>query len=487
MTNQVRVRFAPSPTGHLHIGGARAALFSYLFARNKNGKFIVRFEDTDQIRNVENAEGKMLASLKWLGIDWDESVDIDGEYGPYRCSDRLDIYKTYINQLLEQNKAYNCYCTPEELEKEREEQIKNGETAKYSGRCKHISEEQKEKFINEGRKPNVRFIVSQNKTIYVKDIIRGNVEFEAYGIGDFVLMRPNGMPTYNFAVTVDDYLMKISHVIRGEEHLTNTPRQLMLYEAFSWEAPQFAHVSLILNQDRQKMSKRDESIIQFIEQYQELGFLPEAILNFLALMGWSPEGEKEIFSKEELIKYFSLERVIKSPAIFNVEKLLWMNNYYIKEAKLDRIVDLCLPHLKKAGYISDKTTNQEMTWFEDLINLYKEQLNCGEDIIGITKMFLIDKIEYEEEPNFFKEEYVFKVIAEFSKQILDKKEFTPEIIKECIDLTQEITGYKGKKLYMSIRIATTGVTHGRDLPNTLYLLGKEKILLRMNNLLTKVH
>ena len=263
MTNQVRVRFAPSPTGHLHIGGARAALFSYLFARNKNGKFIVRFEDTDQIRNVENAEEKLLDSLKWIGIDWDESVDIGGEYGPYRCSDRLDIYKVYIDQLLEQNKAYYCYCTTEELEKEHEEQVEKGETPKYSGKCKHITREQKDKLIEEGRKPNIRFKVVHNKIIYVKDIIRGNVEFDAYGIGDFVLMRSSGMPTYNFAVTIDDYLMKISHVIRGEEHLTNTPRQLMLYDAFSWEPPQFAHVSLIFNNTSKKATSITRSDIKF--------------------------------------------------------------------------------------------------------------------------------------------------------------------------------------------------------------------------------
>ncbi len=487
MGNQVRVRFAPSPTGHLHIGGARSALFSYLFARQNNGKFIIRFEDTDQVRNVDDAEERLLKDLRWLGIDWDESVDTDGNYGPYRCTDRLDIYRKYVEQLLSEGKAYYCFCTSEQLEKERQQQINKGETAMYSGKCKHLTKEQKEEYFVKGYKPNIRFDVVQSKNVCVNDLIRGNIEFDSSGIGDFIIMRPNGLPTYNFAVTIDDYLMKISHVIRGEEHLTNTPRQLMIYNAFSWEVPQFAHVSLILNPDRQKMSKRDESIIQFIDQYKELGFLPEAVMNFIALFGWSPEGEKEIFSKEELINEFSLERVNKSPAVFNVEKLYWMNNHYIKEAKLEKIIELCLPYLKEVGYIKNNLNKEDQKWVEKLIDLYKEQLNYGQEIVDLTKMFFIESIEYDDVGiEILKEEYTKIVLKAFNQELEKLIEFTPETIKESLKIVQDTTGYKGKKLFMPIRIAITGVSHGRDLPDTLYLLGKDKIFIRLNNVLTKV-
>ncbi|OEF96395.1 glutamate--tRNA ligase [Vulcanibacillus modesticaldus] len=485
MVDQVRVRFAPSPTGHLHIGSARSALFSYLVAKHYNGSFIIRIEDTDQSRNVENAEEKLLASLKWLGLDWDESVDIGGDYGPYRCMDRLDIYKEHLDKLLENGDAYYCYCTPEELEKERQEQLDRGETPKYSGKCRHLTEEQKAQYEKEGRNPSVRFRVPEGKVIKVNDIVRGVVEFESDGIGDFVIVRPNGIPTYNFAVTVDDHLMKISHVIRGEEHLTNTPKQLMIYEAFSWEPPKFAHVSLILNQDRQKMSKRDESIIQFVEQYKKLGFLPEALLNFVALLGWSPEGEEEILTKEELISQFSLDRVSKSPAIFDVQKLFWMNNHYIKEAPLSKIVDLCIPHLQKAGLIPEQLSEQKKEWVEVLVNLYKEQMNYAQEIVELSKMFFEEELEYGEEENkILSEEHIPVVLSEFYKQLQELTEYNSQTISAALKAVQKVTGFKGKKLFMPVRVATTGATHGRDLPETLYLLGKDKVLNRLNNLLT---
>jgi nondiscriminating glutamyl-tRNA synthetase len=252
MSKQVRVRFAPSPTGHLHIGGARSALFNYLFARKEGGKFIIRFEDTDQARNVETAKAKLLESMKWLGINWDESTDIGGEYGPYSCMERLDIYKKYLQQLINEGKAYYCYMSEEESEKEREEQLARGETPKYSGRDRNLTEEERVAFEKEGRKPVIRFLIPEVKEILVDDAIRGQVTFEADGIGDFIIARRDGIPMYNFAVVVDDHLMEISHIIRGEEHLSNAPRQVLLFQAFEWETPKFAHASLILNQDRQK-------------------------------------------------------------------------------------------------------------------------------------------------------------------------------------------------------------------------------------------
>ncbi|OIJ17117.1 glutamate--tRNA ligase [Anaerobacillus alkalilacustris] len=484
MSKQVRVRFAPSPTGHLHIGGARSALFNYLFARNQGGKFIVRIEDTDQARNVETAQEKLLESMKWLGIEWDESVDVGGEFGPYSCMERIDIYKKYIQELMDQGKAYYCYMTEEESEREREEQLARGETPKYSGRDRDLTAEQRAAYENEGRKPVVRFRVPEGKQVIVDDAIRGKVEFEAEGIGDFIIARRDGIPMYNFAVVVDDHLMEISHVIRGEEHLSNAPRQVLLFEAFGWETPKFAHASLILNQDRQKMSKRDESIIQFVEQYRDLGYLPEAIVNFLALLGWSPVGEEEIFTKEELIEQFSLERVSKAPAVFDTQKLEWMNNQYMKKADSDRVVELALPHLIKVGKLPEAMTLEQQQWARELILLHQEKMSYGGEIVELTELFFKAEIEYNEEAKeILNEEQVPTVLKEFNTQLEALETFTAEEIKAATKATQKATGYKGKQLFMPIRVATTGQTHGPDLPKAISLLGKEIVLNRLTGLL----
>ncbi|MCT8136409.1 glutamate--tRNA ligase [Anaerobacillus sp. CMMVII] len=484
MSKQVRVRFAPSPTGHLHIGGARSALFNYLFARNQGGKFIVRIEDTDQARNVETAQEKLLESMKWLGIEWDESVDVGGEYGPYRCMDRIDIYKDYIEKLIESGKAYYCYMTEEESEKEREEQLSRGETPKYSGRDRHLTAEQRAAYENEGRKPVVRFLVPEGQEVVVDDAIRGRVSFETDGIGDFIIARRDGIPMYNFAVVVDDHLMEISHVIRGEEHLSNAPRQVLLYEAFGWETPKFAHASLILNQDRQKMSKRDESIIQFVEQYRDLGYLPDALVNFLSLLGWSPVGEEEIFTKEELIEQFSLERVSKAPAVFDTQKLEWMNNQYMKKANGDQVVELALPHLISSGKLPVEMSEEQIAWARDLILLHQEKMSYGAEIVELTELFFKTEIDYNEEAKVvLAEEQVPAVIAEFKSQLEMLTSFTADDIKAATKATQKATGQKGKQLFMPIRVATTGQTHGPDLPQAISLLGKEIVLNRLQSLL----
>lgn len=481
---EVRVRYAPSPTGHLHIGGARSALFNYLFARKNQGKFIIRIEDTDQKRNVEQAAEKQLAGLKWLGMEWDESIDKDGGYGPYRSMDRLDLYQPYIDQLLEEGKAYYCYCTEEELEAEREEQRKRGEMPRYTGKCRTLDDEAKKAFELQGRTPTIRFRVPDHRQYVVRDLIRGTVTFDSDGIGDFVIVKKDGIPTYNFAVTVDDHLMKISHVIRGEEHLSNTPRQLMIYEALAWEAPEFAHVSLILNQDRQKMSKRDESIIQFVEQYRDLGYLPEAIVNFLVLLGWSPEGEEEIFSKEELIQLFSLERVSKSPAVFDPDKLKWMNNHYIKKASPERIVELCIPHLQKAGMIAQDLDEQGKEWVSRLVSLYQEQLEYAAQITDLAALFFKEELEFDEEARgVLSEEHIPVVLNTFRQKLEECDPYDPDTIKQALKATQKESGYKGKQLFMPVRVAATGQTHGPDLNESLYMLGKEKVLQRLEKAL----
>lgn len=450
MGSDVRVRFAPSPTGHLHIGSARSALFNYLFAKRQGGSFILRIEDTDQARNVDSSKEKLLESLKWLGIEWDESIDVGGAYGPYSCMERLDIYKQYLQQLLDAGKAYYCYMTEEELQAEREAQLARGEMPKYSGRDRNLTKEQRDAYEAQGLKPVIRFLVPQGQQITVNDAVRGDVTFDTDGIGDFVISRKDGIPMYNFAVVVDDHLMKISHVIRGEEHLSNTPRQVLLYQAFGWEAPHFGHASLILNAERQKMSKRDESIIQFIEQYRELGYLPEAIVNFVALLGWSPLGEEEIFSLDELGGQFSLDRFSKAPAVFDTDKLAWMNNQYIQKADLDKVVSLALPHLLKAGRIQEDELSQERRdWVKRLVGLYQEQLRYGAEIVELTELFFRAEIEYNEEAKaVLQKEHVPEVLNQFIHELQQIEEFTAPNIKAAIKATQKATGHKGKKIYL---------------------------------------
>ncbi|WP_243292429.1 glutamate--tRNA ligase [Bacillus sp. FJAT-47783] len=481
--SEVRVRYAPSPTGHLHIGNARTALFNYLFARSQNGKFIIRIEDTDKKRNIEGGEQSQLKYLKWLGIDWDESIDVGGEYGPYRQSERNEIYKKYYDELLERGLAYKCYCTEEELEKEREEQIARSEMPRYSGKCAHLTDEQREAFEREGRQPSIRFRVPKGKEYKWVDIVKGDISFESDGIGDFVIVKKDGTPTYNFAVAIDDHLMKMTHILRGEDHISNTPKQMMIFEAFGWDIPVFGHMTLIVNENRKKLSKRDESIIQFIEQYADLGYLPEALFNFIALLGWSPVGEEEIFNKEEFIEIFDAERLSKSPAVFDTQKLKWMNNQYLKNLDLDKVVDLALPHLIREGRVSEQMTEGEKEWAVRLISLYQEQLSFGAEIVELTEMFFNEEIEYDEEAKaVLAEEHVPEVLKAFKEEVEALEEFTADNIKKSIKAVQKATGQKGKKLFMPIRVATTGQTHGPELPVAIELLGKEKIISRLESL-----
>lgn len=485
MSAKVRVRYAPSPTGHLHIGGARTAWFNYLLARGNGGDFIIRFEDTDQTRHIESGIENQLDGLKWLGIEWDESVDVGGEYGPYRQTERLPLYKPFIEQLQQNNKIYYCYCSEKELEEERAAQEARGEMPRYSGKCRSLTAEQEDAHRAEGRKPVLRFRVPENEVIHFEDEVRGKMEFDTNGIGDFIVVRPDGIPMYNFAVTLDDHLMKITHVIRGEEHLSNTPRQIMIYNALGLQAPQFAHLSLILNTDRKKMSKRDESIVQFIEQYRDLGYLPEAVTNFITLLGWSPVGEEEIFSKEELISQFGLERVSKSPAVFDMDKLNWMNNHYFKKAELERIVELTLPHLQKSGRLPDDIDDATREWAVMLIGLYQEQMKYAAEIVELSELFFKEELDYEGEASeTLAGEHVPVVLESFVKQVEHSDDFTAAGIKAMLKQVQAETGYKGKQLFMSIRVALTGQAHGPDLNLTVYLLGKEKVVRRVKKLLS---
>nr|WP_251131080.1 glutamate--tRNA ligase [Exiguobacterium sp. s189] len=482
--SEVRVRYAPSPTGHLHIGNARTALFNYLFARHAGGKLILRIEDTDQKRNVLNGVESQMKYLEWLGIDWDEGPGRDGDYGPYYQMERLSLYEKYVNELMSKGLAYKCYMTSEELEAEREAQIARGEAPRYSGAHRNLTVEEREAFEAEGRKPSIRIRVPEGVTYKWTDVVKGDVSFESKDFGDWVIVKQDGIPTYNFAVVVDDHLMKISHVLRGDDHIANTPKQMMVYDALGWEYPEFGHMTLIYNDQHKKLSKRDESIIQFIEQYADLGYLPAALFNFISLLGWSPVGEEEIFSKEEFIQMFDANRLSKSPAVFDQQKLSWINSVYMKKATLDEVVALSLPFLQEAGRLPEAVSVEEADWATSLIALYKEQMTHGAEIVALTDLFFKDEIEYDEEANaVLSGETVPTVLAEFKQQLEGIEDFTPEAIKAATKATQKATGQKGKNLFMPIRVATTGQTHGPELPNAISLIGKERVLKRLTTLL----
>jgi len=482
-----RVRFAPSPTGHLHIGGARTALFNYLYARHTGGKFIVRIEDTDLNRSTVESERVIIEGLRWLGINWDEGIEVGGEHGPYRSTERVGIYNPYVQKLLDEGKAYLCYCSEEELEREREEALKRGEMPRYSGKCRHLTPEQKEAYEKEGRKPVVRFKVPDDELIVVDDIVRGRVEFHSKDIGDFIIVKSDGIPVYNFAVTIDDHLMEITTVIRGEEHLSNTPRQILIYKALGFDVPRFAHVSLILGKDRTKMSKRHGST--WVEQYRDAGYLPEAIVNYLALLGWSPEGEEEIFSLEELIEKFDLNRVVKNPAVFDLDKLNHINGIYIRKSPIERIVDLAIPHLVNSGYITEEFAKENREWITKVVETVRDGLPFVGDIVNHVHIFFGDevKIENDETHEVLKQEHVLNLLEEFENMVKEAESIDLNFAQNVFKELKNRTGAKGKALFMPIRVALTGQMHGPELVNIIDILGKDKILKRLeyvkNNLL----
>lgn len=462
----VRVRYAPSPTGHLHIGNARTALFNYLFARKHKGSFIVRIEDTDIARNVETGIESQMAYLKWLGIDWDESIDKEGAYGPYQQLSRLDIYTHYADLLLEKGLAYKCYCTPEELAQEREEQIARGDDKlQYSRKCLHAPAQDKPYTI--------RFKVPSDATYTFIDIVKGEVTFKSEDVGDWVMIKQNGIPTYNFACAIDDHLMEITHVLRGEDHITNTPKQLMIFDAFGWAYPTYGHMTLIVNEHNKKLSKRDESILQFIEQYKDLGYLPEAMFNFIALLGWSPKEEAEIFDKEAFIEMFDESRLSKSPAKFDQDKLAYINNRYIKNLSLEETVALCQPFLTEAKIGLEEPTE----WYESLISVFKDRLSYGAQIVSLYHDFFDEHHDLDEEAlTLMKEEGVKELIETFKDNLSKLEFFNASEIKQTIKATGKETSMKGKMLFMPIRIAISNQMHGPDLPHMMHLLGKDKVI-----------
>jgi len=436
---KVRTRYAPSPTGHLHIGNARSALFTYLYAKHFDGDFIIRIEDTDTLRNIEGGEESQLTYLKWLGLEWQEAPDVGGNYGPYRQLERLDIYQKYANELLERGLAYKEY------------------------------REDSDKFA-------IRFKVPENVTYSFDDLVRGTLKFESKEIEDWIIMKDNGIPTYNFAVVIDDHLMEISHVLRGEEHITNTPKQIMVYNAFNWEEPTFGHMTIIVNEERKKLSKRDTDVIQFIKEYEQIGYLPEAMFNFIALLGWSPGGEEEILSKDEIIKLFDPHRLSKSPAMFDKSKLAYINSRYIKMLTDEELANKAKPFLLEANI---NIVNDE--WLLNLVSLFKDRMHYIGEIVDLYNNFFRDDFTLNEDViNILKEYNSLELLETFKQNLTNLEEFIDTNINEVIKESGKATNNKGKALFMPTRISATGEISGPSLPNTIALLGKEKVLKRID-------
>lgn len=479
MEKKLKVRFAPSPTGPFHIGGARSALFNWLVARHADGTFLVRIEDTDLKRSTKESEENIKDSLKWLGMNWDEGIDVGGPHGPYRQTERLDLYKKEVQRLLDEGKAYYCYCSAEELEKSRKAQLDAGKTPIYDEHCRHLTEEEKAKYEAEGRKPVVRLKVRKDGVFAFDDMVRGHVEFQAAGVGDFIIMKSDGIPVYNFAVVIDDAFMEVTHVIRAEEHLSNTPRQLAIYEALGYKPPKFGHISLILGEDHKKMSKRHGATS--VTEYRNMGYLPEAVVNYLALLGWTPKGEQEIFTEEELIKQFSMKRVSSNDAVFDINKLNWINFQYMKKLDADQLYDLIFPFLVKAGYVEESVTEEKMDWLKKVIWFMKDHIYFAGQAADELRFFFEDMPELTDEDvlAIMKAETSGKLLKAFIEDLKALETFDQAAIKKCFNACMKAQGIKGKAAYEPTRIALTGVTQGPGMFEMMELFGREKTMDRL--------
>ena len=461
----VRVRFAPSPTGHLHIGGARTALFNWLFARHHNGKFILRIEDTDRSRSTEEYIESIIEAMKWLGLDWDE--------GPFRQTDRMEIYRNYAFRLLEEGKAYRCYCTPEELEERRQKAMKEGKPPRYDRRCREIRETLDKPFA-------IRFKMPVEGETVVHDLVKGDVTFKNSELEDLVILRSDGTPTYNFCVVVDDYEMKISHVIRGEDHLNNTPKQIHIYHALGINPPNFAHIPMILGKDRSRLSKRHGATS--VLSYRDDGYLPDAVVNFLARLGWS-HGDQEIFTREELIRFFNLEQVGKANAVFDSEKLLWLNSEYIKLTPEEKLYELVRPFLINEGYINE-TDSIDLKWACKAIKSLKERCRTLKELAHAMRYYLLDYVDIEPKA---KEKYIntetITIIKEITEKLAQLNDFTHDKIEKVF---MEMVNEKGLKLgqvAQPIRVVITGSTVSPGIYEVLEIVGKERTLKRLRRII----
>lgn len=484
----VRVRFAPSPTGYLHIGGLRTALFNYLYARHTGGDMLLRIEDTDRTRFVEGALENLLKALKWSGIEIDEGVMLDengevtqkGDCGPYIQSERVEkgIYDKYINQLIEEGKAYYCFCSQERIDKVRDQQRADGLTPKYDGLCRSIPLEEAKKRVAAGEPHTVRLKLPVDRDITFNDRIKGKITFNTDDQDDQVLIKRDGFPTYHFAVVVDDQLMGITHVVRGDEWVSSTPKHVYLYEAFGWEAPEYIHLPTVLNKDHKKYSKRNGD--GMVEDFIEEGYMSEGLINFLALLGWSPDSEEEIFTMKQLAEQFDFDRVNKTGAVFDKRKLDWVNGHYVRDLSVEELAGKIKPYLIKAGLIDE-------SYPEDKLNLlaatWQSAIDKFSDAPELAKNYFIkdeDMIWDEEAVEAIKTEDAKKLIDAFLNHLEEVDEIDSEFASTIMKKIQKETGIKGKNLWFPVRAAVTGSVHGPELSNAFVIMGKEKIKERLN-------
>ncbi|MEW6602671.1 MAG: glutamate--tRNA ligase [Nitrospirota bacterium] len=462
MTDKIRVRFAPSPTGYLHIGGARTALFNLLYARHNNGTFILRIEDTDTTRSTDEYIEAIIEGMKWLGLDWDE--------GPFRQTDRFDIYRSYSDKLVKEGRAYYCYCSPEELEARRKEAMAQGRPLKYNGKCRDLKEPVA------GVNPVVRFRMPVEGQTMVDDLIKGTVSFDNEQLDDLIILRSDGTPTYNLTVVVDDVDMKITHIIRGDDHLNNTPKQIQLYNAFGYPVPKFAHLPMILGSDKARLSKRHGATS--VMAYYDMGYLPEALVNYLVRLGWS-YGDQEIFSRDELVKYFSFDNVGKAAAVFNPEKLLWLNSQYIINSTPERLADLVIPFLVKEGTISEGQM-MDKQWLAKAVATQRERSKTLIELAQSLRYYISEDIEYDEKA---KSKFLNKdsrdLLVELKQGLEALPEFTESGIEELFKSIVDRHGIKLGKLAQPVRVALTGGTQSPGIFEVLDVIGKEKALRRL--------
>jgi len=461
--SQVRVRFAPSPTGYLHIGGVRTALFNWLFARHEKGVFVLRIEDTDLERSTPEAIRAILDGLKWVGLDWDE--------GPIFQTQRLAIYKEHADRLIAADKAYRCYCTEEELEVRRKEALARKQVVKYDGRCRTRTGP-----APSGILPAVRFFSPQSGETVVNDLVKGAVSFDNTQLDDLIILRSNGMPTYNFGAVVDDALMRITHVIRGDDHLNNTPRQILLYQALGYEPPRFGHLSMILGIDKVKLSKRHGATS--VLEYQEEGYLPEALVNYLVRLGWS-HGDEEVFSLSELIDNFTLENITKSAAAFNPEKLLWLNSHYMKMADAKRLAGLVVPLMKQRGVLSEGSS-LDQTWFERLVKVLQERSRTLLEIVDGAEPFMTDPVTVDPEAaKKFLTEAIRPALIKLLRTLERVSVFEYDTLEAAFKSVLAETGLAMGKLAQPVRVALIGRTASPGLFDVMSLLGRDRTLERL--------
>ncbi|MER3501955.1 MAG: glutamate--tRNA ligase [Candidatus Fervidibacterota bacterium] len=467
---EVRVRIAPSPTGYLHVGTARTALFNWLFARKHGGKFLLRIEDTDRERSKPEFEQDILEGLQWLGLTWDEPIVYQ--------SQRLLLYQREAGRLVERGKAYPCFCPPEELEARRQAMLAKGVAPKYDRKCRYLSPEERERLMREGRPYVLRFAMPLEGEIVFHDIIRGEIRFANRELDDFVIVKSDGFPTYNFACVVDDHDMGITHVIRGEDHISNTPRQLHLYAALGYEPPQFAHLPLLLGTDRSKLSKRHGAVS--LNEYRKMGILPEAMVNFLALLGWYPSDQQEIKTREQLIAEFDLADVKPSGAIFDLEKLLWMNGHYIRQKPVEELARLLVPYFAEQGWLHDPPTEDEWRYLLQVTPLVQERMRTLQEAVGLADFFYREPDSYDEKAKErLRKEGITDLLMELSNRLEALTDFSVEQVERTVRQLAAEKGLKAAEVIHPTRAAITGRMEGPSLFHLMAVLGKERCVGRL--------